>query len=97
MPATVKVDGCQWRIEKVAGPESAIRVQHGGGQHSPMHGPGTSGEHEFLVYPCQRHQYEFLNSQLPPAERANIAPEQQPAGERPWWSFGAGERASLRE
>ena len=95
MPSKVRVDEYEWTIQLMPG--GVIRVQHGGGQHNAMHGPGTSGEHEFLVYPCQRHQYEFLNSQLPPAERAAAIAADQPPAERPWWSFGAGERAGLRD
>lgn len=75
-------------------PSGTIRVAHVSPQINAMHGPGTGGRVWYDVYPCQQKQYEWLNSQLPEQERA--AEPYDPA-KRPWWSLGAGERASLKE
>ncbi|MCI0363260.1 MAG: hypothetical protein L0Y44_10510 [Phycisphaerales bacterium] len=95
MAAEVPIDGVRCKVEKLPGAAGAIRVSHPGPQCNALTGPGTEGEHSYLVYPCQRHQYEFWNAQLAPEERGPA--QEQTAEQRPWWSFGAGERASLRE
>lgn len=92
MATTVSIDGISHSIEKLA--TGVIRVSHPVPQLNPMHGPATGGECWYDVHPCQRHQYEFWNAQLPVQEQA--IPEGM-AEARPWWSLPAGERANLRE
>jgi len=89
----VNLEGIACTIEKL--PSGIIRVVHPQPQINAMHGLDTGGAHSFDVYPCQRHQYDFWNGQLPPQERA--MPPGAAMQERPWWSSGAGERATLRE
>ena len=93
MPATAEVDGTICKIEKQK--DGTIRVGYISPQINPMHGSGTGGEMMYIVHPCQRNQYERLNSLLPPNEQA-MPPGVQP-DQRPWWSLPAGERANLRE
>jgi len=93
MPAQVTIDGVACTIERLS--NGLIRVSHVWPQINATHGPDTGGACTYHVHPCQRHQYEHLNAALPPAER-NADPTAA-AESRPWWSFGAGERAGLRE
>lgn len=93
MPTQVNYEGIACTIEKM--PSGIIRVVHPQPQMNAMHGPDTCGAYSFDVHPCQRHQYDFWNGQLPPVERAALP--NPPIEERPWWSSGAGERATLRE
>lgn len=94
MPARIKIESTECMIQKL--PTGEILVTHVGQQINSMHGKDTAGEISYRVHPCQRNQYDFLLSQLPPAERAEL--ETLNANrEKPWWSSSAGERASLRE
>ena len=93
MPANVEVDGIKCRIEKLK--DATICVRYDSQQCNPVQGPGTGGEMMYIVHPCQRNQYERLNSSLPSSEQA--MPSDFQADQRPWWSLPAGERANLRE
>lgn len=86
MPASVEVDGVECRVERLA--DGSIRISHEHPQSNPMQGLGTDYPHVYQVHPCQRHQFEFWNRQLPPAERAAIEPVKE--SDRPWWSSASG-------
>ena len=93
MPAKIILQGEPCTIEKLG--NGNIRVTQGGWQFNPLIGPGTQGEVWYEVHPCQRQQYDVLNTQLPAQE------QEMPPGfnvdDKPWWSLGAGERAGLRD
>lgn len=93
MLVPVIIEGVASTIEKL--PNGLIRVRQPWPQINAMHGSETGGEHSYDVHPCQHHQYEFLNGQLPPSDR--LSAQDLTAVPRPWWSLGAGERAGLRE
>lgn len=90
MPATVTIDGIPATVEKL--PSGCIRVSHRQAQINPMNGLDTGAAVVYEIHQCQRHQHQFFNALLPPAEQA--MPLDPP---RPWWSLGAGERATLKE
>ena len=94
MPSRIKIESTECIIQKL--PTGEILVTHVGQQMNAMHGKDTGGEFSYRVHPCQRNQYDFLLSQLPPAERAELEAINA-SSERPWWSSGAGERAGMRE
>src|SRR5215510_2256265 len=88
MATRASIDGVKGTIERLS--DGQIRVEYVSPQFNSMHGPGTDGDCSYLVHPCQRHQYEALNAQLPPQERTALV--QLGPDERPWWSLSAGER-----
>lgn len=92
MPAEVMIDDMPATISML--PNGCIEVMHPTGAFNALHGAGTGGMVVYQVHPCQRHQYEHLNAQLPPQERG---PQRREGDARPWWSSAAGERAGLKE
>ena len=93
MPAKITLQGAPCTIEKLS--NGNIRVVQGPWQFNAMVGPETDGQVWYEVHPCQRQQYDVLNTQRPAQEQAMPAGYDPDA--RPWWSLGAGERAGLRD
>ena len=93
MSAQVKVEGVMYEVE--AQTDGRLRISHPQPQTNAMFGLGTDFQHCFMVHPCQRHQFDFWNAQLPAAER--VMPEPRKDENRPWWSFGSGHGGGSRD
>jgi hypothetical protein len=93
MAASVVIEGVPYDVEKLQ--NGSIRVSFPSPPFNAMHGPDTDVPYSYVVHPCQRHQFDFWNAQLPPGERATIEPRKDE--NRPWWSFGSGHSGGSRE